>query len=142
MEQGCEHTEGSPIGKCAICDRTVCSECYNDVFGAMICDLHPGLEDESSWELVGFFTDAVSLAERRYSLEEGGITSLMVESDDESIELYVPNDDKDDAFAILCSSSEEENVCMDCGIQYSHEMDACPVCGAKASEAGDDADDR
>lgn len=136
MEQGCEHTEGSPIGKCAICDRTVCSECYNDVFGAMICDLHPGLDEESSWELVGFFEDAMSLAERRYALEEGGISSLVVEGDEEAIELYVPTDDKEDAFAILSGSGDGEHSCMECQIQYAGSMDACPVCGAKADEVG------
>jgi hypothetical protein len=90
MEHGCEHEESSPIGKCAICGRTVCSECYREVFSAMICDLHQNLEDEAEWELVGYYADPSLLAERRYTLEDNGITSLVVETDDETIELYVP----------------------------------------------------
>ena len=141
MEHGCEHTDGSPIGKCAICGRTVCSECYQDIFGAMICDLHRGLEDESSWELVGFFADTPELAERRYALEENGITSLIVDYEEDAVELYVPNEDKDDAFAALTASGEEEYGCPECRIQFTKEMHACPVCGAAPADRGEAAYD-
>ena len=63
--EGCEHTEASPIGKCAICDRTVCSDCYRSIFNGMICDLHQALEDESDWALVGLYTSENALDERR-----------------------------------------------------------------------------
>ena len=139
MEDGCEHPEGSPIGKCAICDRTVCTECYHDVFGAMICDLHRGLEDESDWELVGFYDDAASLSERRYVLEENGVTSLVVEGDEDAVELYVPNIEKDDAFASLEASADNEYSCPECKIQFSGNMEACLVCGVKPSDE-DEAD--
>ena len=134
MEHGCEHAEGSPIGKCAICERTVCTECYNDVFGTMICDMHRGLEDDSDWELVGFFSDAASVTRRRYVLEENGITSLVVDNEEEVVELYVPNDEKDDAFAALSASAENEISCSECKIQYTRDMETCPVCGAKAAD--------
>ena len=132
MELGCEHTEGSPIGKCAICDRTVCSDCYRDIFSAMICDMHEELEDEAEWELVGYYSSSAVLDQRRYTLEEHGVTSLVVESEEDSIELYVPIEEKDDAYVALTASAEEENYCEDCRVQYSADMTACPVCGVKA----------
>lgn len=135
MEEGCEHTEASPIGTCAICGRTVCTECYNDIFGAMICDLHPGLEDDSEWELVAIFTDEGLVAQRRYDLEESGITVLAVDSEDDNIELYVPNEEKDDAFALLTGAAVE-NVCPECQIQFGLDLEICPVCGAKPVRAG------
>ena len=134
--EGCEHTEASPIGKCAICDRTVCSECYNDLFGMMICDLHSALEEESEWELVGFFSDAGFMAQRRYVLEEHGITSLVVDNEEEAVELYVSNEEKDDAFAVLSASAEDEHSCSECKIQFGKDMENCPVCGAKPTDIG------
>lgn len=129
--EGCEHTESSPIGKCAICDRTVCSECYNEVFGSMICDLHRGLEDEADWELAGHYVTSSVVEERRYVLEESGITSLVVDGDDEAVELYVPANEKEDAYSALTASAGDEVFCGDCMIEHSRELDACPVCGAK-----------
>jgi len=137
MEEPCEHLEGSPIGKCAICERTVCSECYREVFNTMICDGHEDLEDESDWELVGFYANSAILADRRFALEESGITSLAVESDEDSIELYVPTEEKDDAYLALSSSGEETLVCEDCRVQYSADMGACPLCGVRP--VGDEA---
>lgn len=144
--EGCEHTEGSPIGKCAICDRTVCSECYNEVFGSMICDLHRGLEDESDWELAGHYTTSSVVEERRYALEENGITALVVETDDEAVELYVPSEEKEDAYSTLTAATGDEVFCDDCMIEFSADLDACPVCGAKteghSSDRGGSDDDQ
>lgn len=139
--EGCEHTEGSPIGKCAICERTVCSECYNEVFGSMICDLHRGLEDESDWELVGHYSGGGSVEERRYALEENGITSLVVDGDDEAVELYVPADEKEDAYVTLTAAAGEEVFCDDCSIEHSRDLDACPVCGKKSDGGSSSEDD-
>ena len=138
--EGCEHSEASPIGKCAICGRTVCTDCYNDLFGAMICDLHDELQDESGWELVAFLSDHATIAQRRYVLEENGITSIVVDNEEDPVELYVPADEKDDAFAVLAGSAEDEYSCVDCGIQFGKDMENCPVCGAPPSP-GDDAVD-
>ena len=55
MEEVCEHLESSPIGHCSICGRTVCTDCYREIFNAMICDQHEKLEDEGEWELVGYY---------------------------------------------------------------------------------------
>lgn len=133
MENGCEHVEGSPIGKCAICNRTVCSECYRDVFNTMICDLHADLEDEAEWALVGFYSEVSTMAARRFELEEHGITSLVAEPDEESIELYVPSAEKVDAFEALTAAADNTSVvCAECRIQHSAALDACPVCGGKS----------
>ena len=135
MEHGCEHAEGSPIGKCAICDRTVCTECYNDVFGTMICDLHKGLEDDSAWELVGLFSDRALVVQRRYALEENGLTSLVVDTDEDTVELYVPSEEKDDAFASLSAAADDEFRCPECKILFTRDMESCPVCGAPPHDA-------
>lgn len=134
MEQGCEHADGSPIGKCAVCDRTVCSECYRDLFGTMICDQHADLEDESAWELIGMYTDASAATEQRFVLDDAGITSLVVDQGDEAIELYAPAEERDDAFAALSGTGDECFVCDDCQIQFSRAFGECPVCGEKPVE--------
>ena len=130
MEEACEHLESSPIGACAICARTVCTDCYRDIFNAMICDQHEDLEDEGQWELVGYYSPGTDLEERRYTLEEQAIVSLVVEGDQDGVELYVTTDEKDDAFASLAAmAGEESRVCGECKIVVSAEIDECPLCG-------------
>ena len=130
----CEHSEGSPVGKCAICDRMVCSECYRTVFTETICDAHDTLEEESEWELIGFYGDTAAAHTRRYVLEEQGITSLAVEAEEDSIELYVPVDDREDAYEVLITILEDAVSCGDCKIQYANTLEACPLCGVKAPD--------
>ena len=129
--EGCEHGEGSPMGKCAICARTVCSECFRNVFTEMICDGHQHLEDESEWVLVGFYLDGEALKQRRYLLDESGITSLAVDGDEDAIELYVPTGEKDDAQASLSTIAQDALFCGECRIQFSTDMGVCPLCGVK-----------
>lgn len=136
MERGCDHVDGSPMGVCAICGKTVCSECYRTVFNEMICDEHEALEDESAWELVGIFSDAGVVAERRYQLEENGISSIAGESDEDVIELYVPAEERDEGFAVLQSTGDEGSVCEECRIQFSADQEACPLCGGKRTGPG------
>ncbi len=135
MDRGCDHVDGSPMGVCAICGKTVCSECYRTVFNEMVCDEHEALEDESAWELVGIYTDASSVPEKRFLLEENGIASIAGQSDDEMVELYVPVEEKDEGFAVLHASGDEGPVCSECRIQFSADMDACPLCGGKRDGA-------
>jgi hypothetical protein len=97
----------------------------------MICDLHRELEDDSEWALVGFFRDATFLSQRRYVLEENGIISLVVDHEEEAVELYVPNEEKDDAFSTLLASVEDEFTCGECKILFTKDMENCPVCGSK-----------
>lgn len=134
MEKGCDHLEGSPMGMCAICGKTVCSECYRTVFNETICDEHLALEEESGWELVGIFADPTVVADRRFRLEENGISSLSVQSDEDVIELYVPAEEKDEGFAVLQGSAEEGGLCHECRIQYPADHEVCPLCGGKHTE--------
>ena len=133
--ESCEHLESAPIGKCSICDATVCSDCYREVFSAMICDQHEALEDEGEWQLVGFYSVDTSLEERRYVMEEQGITSLVVDGDGEAVELYVPNDEKADAYAALSSlAGKESHLCEGCSIEFSADIEECPLCGTPAAD--------
>ncbi len=125
------------MGMCAVCGKTVCSECYRTVFNEMICDEHEALEDESAWELVGIFTDPSVVADRRFQLEENGISSIAAQGDEEAIELYVPAEDKDEGFAVLQSSAEEGGICKECRIQYPADAEACPLCGGRHSAEGE-----
>ena len=133
MEKGCDHLDGSPMGTCAVCGKTVCSECYRTVFNEMICDEHEALEDESAWELVGIYTGAAVVPEKRFQLEESGVSSIVVTSDEDSVELYVPAGDRDEGFAVLQSSADDTGLCPECRIQYSADIEACPLCGVKHS---------
>jgi RNA polymerase subunit RPABC4/transcription elongation factor Spt4 len=130
-EKGCDHLDGSPMGVCAVCGKTVCSECFRTVFNDMICDEHESLEDESAWELVAIYTDPRVVADRRFHLEENGISSITVQSEEDAVELYVPAEDKDEGFAVLQSSGDDVGICAQCRIQYSAELDSCPLCGGK-----------
>jgi hypothetical protein len=134
MEDGCEHLEGSPIGKCGICGKTVCSECYRTVFSETICDEHELLEEESAWELVGLYADSAKLDEKRFELEEQGIVSIIVEDDEDSVELYVPAEEKDDGYAVLRMSGDDTPVCTECKIQFATHTEACPICGKKTAD--------
>jgi RNA polymerase subunit RPABC4/transcription elongation factor Spt4 len=130
-EKGCDHVDGSPMGVCAVCGKTVCSECYRTVFNDMICDEHESLEDESAWELIAIYTDPSVVADRRFLLEENGISSITVQSDEDAVELYVPAEDKEEGFAVLHSSGDDVGICSHCQIQYSAELDSCPLCGGR-----------
>jgi hypothetical protein len=104
------------------------------VFNQIICESHEDLEDETAWELVGFYTSESSLEERRYYLEEQGITSVVVETDDDTIELYVPEVEKEDAYNALASSSEETISCSNCHVEFASEMQVCPLCGVREKD--------
>jgi len=130
----CEHVDGDIMGSCAICGDTVCGECMQTVFDTMICSAHGDLGDEGAWELVGFFSSPASIEDRRFFLNEQGLTSLAVDAEDDITELYVPGEEKDDAFAALSGSSEDTLHCEECRVYYSPELGTCPVCGTRAVE--------
>ena len=134
MDDQCEHTEGAYMGKCAICDDMVCGECFQTLFNTVICSAHGDLEDESAWALMGFYTSPAAVEEKRYFLLEQGITSIVVETDDDVTELYVAIDEKDDAFSALSGASEDALSCDSCRVFFSAEMGACPICGVRQIE--------
>jgi len=129
----CEHQDGDIMGSCTVCGDTVCGECMQTVFDTIICSAHGDLEDEGAWELVGFYSSPTSMEERRFYLSEQGLTSLAVEADDDIIELYVPAEEKDDAYAAL-SGALDALHCDDCRVYYSPDLGTCPVCGARIIE--------
>lgn len=128
------------MGNCSICGRTVCTDCYRDIFNAMICDQHEALEDEGQWELVGYYAPDTDLEERRYILEDHAITSLAVEGDQDGVELYVTVDEKDDAYASLAAvAGGTSHLCGACKIEISADIEECPLCGnppAASHDAG------
>jgi hypothetical protein len=134
MAEECEHLDGDYMGKCAICGDMVCGECYQSIFNTMICSAHEELEDEGEWELLGLYTSQESLDERRYYLQEQGITSIVVESEEDTTELYVPADVKEDAFAALQGASEEVLQCDGCQVFFSKDSGTCPICGVRYVE--------
>jgi hypothetical protein len=134
MAPECEHLDGDYIGKCAICGDMVCGECFQTLFNTVICSAHEELEDESAWELLGLYNSPSDLEERRYFLQEQGITSIVVESEEDMTELYVPIEEKDDAYETLSGASEDILQCDNCKVLYSEEVGNCPICGVRHVE--------
>ena len=140
--EACDHVEGSPVGQCAICDQMVCSECFQTVFSEVICSAHEKLEDEDEWVLVGFYSDREGLNERRYTLADHSIPSVIAEVDEETIELYVPNGDKEEAFALLDTQAEYTVLCVECRIEFTKNVGDCPSCGvSRVQDAAESAGD-
>jgi hypothetical protein len=131
MATDCEHLDGDFMGKCAICGDMVCGECMQTIFNTIICSAHEELEDESAWELLGFFSNQTALEERRYFLQEQMVTSIIVEAEDDIIELYVPIEEKDDAYEALRGSDEDVLRCDNCQVFYSEDVGVCPICGVR-----------
>ena len=129
----CEHLDGNIMGKCGICGDLVCGECFEEIFNTMVCGNHEDMMDEGDWELVGLYTADHPMEERRYFLNEQGVTSILVETDDDTIELYVLVAEKPDAFAALGGESDGLLECKGCQVQYAHEAGTCPVCGVGAA---------
>jgi hypothetical protein len=134
MGTECEHPNRDYMGKCAICEDVVCGECFQTIFNTVICEAHEQLEDESSWELLGYYASLASLEERRMFLQEQGVTSIAVESEEDTAELYVPIEEKDDAFAALQGASEDVLQCDSCKVFFSKETGTCPICGVQYVE--------
>ncbi len=131
MGRECEHADGDFVGKCSICGDMVCGECFQTIFNTVICSMHEELEDESSWELIGFYTSQSVADERRYFLQDQQVTSIVVETEDDIMEMYVPTEEKDDAFDALQGAAETVLQCDSCKVFYSEEVGACPICGVR-----------
>jgi hypothetical protein len=134
MGMECEHPNGDYMGKCAICEDMVCGECFQTIFNTIICGEHKLLEDESSWELLGVFSDPAQLEEKRAFFQDQGITSIAVESEEDTAELYVPIDEKDDAFEASQGVSEDTLQCDTCKVYFSKDTGTCPICGVQYVE--------
>jgi len=134
MTSNCEHPDGNLAGKCSICGNMVCDECFRSLFNQMICELHPELEDETAWVIAGCYNNADSLDEVTFLLDEQQITSLKVEVDADTVELYIPSEDKEGAWEIYQSSPTNSNLCAECKIQFSSDIILCPLCGTAAAQ--------
>jgi len=134
MGPECEHLDGDYVGKCAICGDMACGECFQTLFNTVICGAHQQLEDESAWELLGFYSSTAALEERRFFLMDQGVTSIVVESEDDMTELYVPIEEKDDAYETLSGAGENILQCDSCQVFYSEEVGTCPICGVRHVE--------
>jgi hypothetical protein len=131
MGTECEHPDGDFMGKCAICGDMVCGECFQSIFNTLICGAHEQLEDESAWELLGFYASVALVEEPRAYLQDQGVTSIAVESEEDTAELYVPIEEKDDAFEALQGTSEDVLQCDACKVFFSKETETCPICGVR-----------
>ena len=134
MGKKCEHLDGDFVGKCAICDDMVCGECMQTIFNTVICGAHEHLVDEPAWELLGFFTSRTSADEKRYFLQEQVVTSILVETEEDTIELYVPIEEKEEAYQALAGASEDVLHCANCRVFYSEDLETCPICGVRQDE--------
>jgi rubrerythrin len=134
MGQECEHLDGDYVAKCAICGDMACGECFQTLFNTVICGQHEHLEDDSAWELLGFYTSPAALEERRYFMQEQGITSIVVESEDDMTEMYVPIEEKSDAFEALSGAGEDILQCDSCKVFFSKAVGTCPICGVRHVE--------
>lgn len=132
----CDHSDGTHVGTCAICGEPVCSECFQNLFNAtvMICANHEGLEDEGEWELLALYAAVEGAEALRFVLDDNGITSVMVENEEGGVEVYVPIEEKDDAWAALDGGEAGDDMirCDEDRLYFSREIGECPICGTGA----------
>jgi len=127
----CDHSDGSHVGSCAVCGEPVCSECFQALFNVVICSNHEGLEDEGEWELLALYSTEEGAHSLRFYLDDQGVTSLVVENEDSRMEVYVPIEEKDDAWASLDGGEAGEDMvkCSEDRLYFSRDVGECPICG-------------
>ena len=130
----CDHSDGSHVGSCAVCGEPVCSECFQTLFNVVICANHEGLEDEGEWELLALYNTTEGSDSLRFYLDDHGVTSLVVENEDSLMEVYVPIEEKDDAWASLEGGEAGEDMvkCNEDRLYFAREIGECPICGTGA----------
>jgi hypothetical protein len=127
----CDHADGTNVGTCAVCGDPVCSECFSPLFNTVICSNHEGLDDEGEWELVALYATEGPVNSVRYYLDDQGVASIAVETDEGSVELYVAIAEKDEAWAALDGGEAGDDMlrCEECRVYYAREIGECPICG-------------
>ena len=122
-------------GTCAICGDPVCSECFQSLFNTVICANHEAVEDESEWEMVALYATSDGVDGVRFYLDDHAVPSVSVETDEGMVELYVPIEEKDDAWAALDGGEAGDDMlrCDECRVYYAPAIGECPICG-KGSE--------
>jgi hypothetical protein len=132
----CDHSDGSHVGSCAVCGDPVCTECFQALFNVVICANHEALEDEGEWELLALYNTTEGSESLRFYLDDHGVTSLVVENEEGTMEVYVPIEEKDDAFASLEGGEAGEDMmkCEEDKLYFSREIGECPICGTGTGE--------
>lgn len=132
----CDHTDGTNVGTCAVCGDPVCSECFQSLFNVVICSNHEGLEDEGEWEMLALYSASEGADSLRFFLDDHGIASVLVVGEEEHVEVYVPIEEKDEAWATLDGGEAGDDMirCDEDRLYFSREIGECPICGTGAEE--------
>ena len=130
----CDHSDGTHVGSCAVCGEPVCTECFQTIFNVNICANHEGLEDEGEWELIALYMSTDGSDGLRFHLDDHGVQSLAVENEDGIMEVYVPIEEKDEAWASLegGEAGDEMMKCEEDRLYFAREIGECPICGTGA----------
>jgi hypothetical protein len=130
----CDHTDGTHVGTCAICGDPVCSECFQALFNTVICSNHENLEDEGDWELLALYANSEGSDGLRFFLDDHGVPSVAVETEEGAMEVYVPIEEKDDAWAALEGGEAGDDMirCDEDRLYFAREIGECPICGTGA----------
>ncbi|HEX6791078.1 MAG TPA: hypothetical protein VF247_07185 [Candidatus Krumholzibacteria bacterium] len=130
----CDHSDGTHVGSCAVCGEPVCTECFQALFNVNICANHEGLEDEGEWELVALYMSTDGSDGLRFHLDDHGVQSLAVENEDGIMEVYVPIEEKDEAWASLEGGEAGDDMikCDEDRLYFAREIGECPICGTGA----------
>jgi hypothetical protein len=117
-----------------VCGDPVCSECFQALFNVVICSNHEGLEDESDWELLALYAASEGADGLRFFLDDHGVASVAVETEEGATEVYVPIEEKDEAWAALDGGEAGEDMirCDEDRLYFSREIGECPICGTGA----------
>jgi hypothetical protein len=127
----CDHSDGTHVGMCAVCGEPVCSECYQPLFSVMICANHESLEDEGEWELLALYASADGADSLRFFLDDHLVKSVVVEDEDGAVQVFVPIEEKDEAWAALDGGEAGDDMirCDEDRLYFSREIGECPICG-------------
>ena len=130
----CDHSDGTHVGSCAVCGDPVCTECAVPLFNTNICSNHENLEDESEWELIALYSSSEGSDAMRFLFDDHGVASIMVENEEGHMEVYVPIEEKDEAWASLegGEAGDEMIKCDEDKLYFAREIGECPICGTGA----------
>jgi hypothetical protein len=112
----------------------VCSECFQALFNTVICSNHENLEDEGDWELLALYANSEGSDGLRFFLDDHGVPSVAVETEEGAMEVYVPIEEKDDAWAALEGGEAGDDMirCDEDRLYFAREIGECPICGTGA----------
>ena len=132
----CDHSDGTHVGSCAVCGDPVCTECAQPLFNVNICSNHEALEDESDWELIALYMTTDGSDTLRFFMDDHGVASVAVENEEGVREVYVPIEEKDEAWAALegGDAGEERVKCEEDRLYFAREVGECPICGTGAEQ--------